>query len=347
MLKGLILQKIAFDVCVCMLLLLFLYNICVHRDWFCELTWKKVYEKSFEVNLVVLRWPSAVDRTLESSDELTSCCYLVCAHCTKTKAHIVGVHCTETKAHTVGEERVTKRSVTDHFYWHAWKMWVYNYSNQCLAIWLSNQPSGHLDMGETLTLQICQKSLQHCNFARNHKYLLYSYDHLSSASSQDGNYCTILCFWADPLCSSHMWLSEWRLDLCSTFQMSTEVVTVLFSCWHAWCHVKLLCLSACSVYTIQPCTSLWCHFVQSHIGRVHAYLAVTCHLHFWHNDWDLLCAAAVTWGWNGHKNKSQHSMFTLEGEMFPLLLLRLKPRTFCSRVQCSTTTELSPLPIIW
>ena len=161
------------------------------------------------LSLVVLRWPSAVDRTLESSDELTSCCYLVCAHCTKTKAHIVGVHCTETKAHIVGEERVTKRSVTDHFYWHAWKMWVYNYSNQCLAIWLSNQPSGHLDMGETLTLQICQKSLQHCNFARNHKYLLYSYDHLSSASSQDGNYCTILCFWADPLCSSHMWLSEW------------------------------------------------------------------------------------------------------------------------------------------
>ena len=33
-------------------------------------------------------------------------------------------------------------------------------------------------------------------------------------------------------------------------------------------------------------------------------LAVTCHLHFWQNDWDLLCATAVTWGWNGYRNKS-------------------------------------------
>ena len=30
--------------------------------------------------------------------------------------------------------------------------------------------------------------------------------------------------------------------------------------------------------------------MQSHVRRVHEYLAVTCHLHFWHNDRDLLCA---------------------------------------------------------
>ena len=28
--------------------------------------------------------------------------------------------------------------------------------------------------------------------------------------------------------------------------------------------------------------------------RVHAYLAVTCHLHFWWNDRGLLCATVVT-----------------------------------------------------
>ena len=50
-------------------------------------------------------------------------------------------------------------------------------------------------------------------------------------------------------------------------------------------------ISAHSVYTIQPC-----HFMQSHICKVRVCLAVTCHLHFWQNDRDLLGAAAVTEG---------------------------------------------------
>ena len=41
-----------------------------------------------------------------------------------------------------------------------------------------------------------------------------------------------------------------------------------------------------------PCNHVLCHFMQSHI---HVWLAVTCHLHFWLNDQDLLCATAVTW----------------------------------------------------
>ena len=39
---------------------------------------------------------------------------------------------------------------------------------------------------------------------------------------------------------------------------------------------------------------LQCHFVRSHIGRVHVCLAVTWHLSFWQNDLDLLHATAVT-----------------------------------------------------
>ena len=58
-------------------------------------------------------------------------------------------------------------------------------------------------------------------------------------------------------------------------------------------------VSAGFVYTIQPC-----HFMQSQICKVHACLAVTCHLHFSQNDHDLLCATVVTWGWNGYQNKS-------------------------------------------
>ena len=59
---------------------------------------------------------------------------------------------------------------------------------------------------------------------------------------------------------------------------------------HGWCW-----FSTCSEYTIQPCSGLLCHFIHSkpHVN-VHRCLAVTCHLHFWQNDWDLLCDAAVT-----------------------------------------------------
>ena len=61
-------------------------------------------------------------------------------------------------------------------------------------------------------------------------------------------------------------------------------------------------LGAISVDTIQPC-----HIMQSHIHKVCVCLAVTCHLHFWQNDRDLLHATAVTREWNGYRNKSQHT----------------------------------------
>ena len=38
--------------------------------------------------------------------------------------------------------------------------------------------------------------------------------------------------------------------------------------------------------------------MQSHLRRLHACLAVTCHLHFWQNDRDLLRATVVTRWWN-------------------------------------------------
>ena len=100
---------------------------------------------------------------------------------------------------------------------------------------------------------------------------------------------------------------------------------------HGWCHVICCCFGASSVYTIQPCTRLQCHFIQSHI--VYAYLAVTCHLHFWQNDRDLSRATAVTRGWNGYRNKSQHSNLTLENKILPPLLPGLEPGTFRSRVR--------------
>ena len=60
--------------------------------------------------------------------------------------------------------------------------------------------------------------------------------------------------------------------------------------------------------------------MQSHIRKVYECLAVTCHLHFWQNDRDLLRATAVTRGWNGYQNKSQHRKLTLENKILPPLL---------------------------
>ena len=51
-----------------------------------------------------------------------------------------------------------------------------------------------------------------------------------------------------------------------------------------------------------PYNHAQCHFMQSHIRKVYACLAVTCHLHFWRNDPDLLRATVVTRGWNGYRN---------------------------------------------
>ena len=92
----------------------------------------------------------------------------------------------------------------------------------------------------------------------------------------------------------------------------------------------------CTPYNHDPC-----HFMQSHIRKVYACLAVTCHLHFWQNDRDLLRATAVTRGWNGYRNQSQHRNSTLEKKIIPPILQGFEPATFKSRVRRSST-ELSP-----
>ena len=100
---------------------------------------------------------------------------------------------------------------------------------------------------------------------------------------------------------------------CTLVICGSEWVTVAF--YHAvlnihWsgvlsvlsgCHVKLLpfqctfCAHHTTMYTIQPCASLHCHFIPNHIHKVHVCLGVTCHLHFWPNDQNLLCATAHKW----------------------------------------------------
>ena len=116
---------------------------------------------------------------------------------------------------------------------------------------------------------------------------------------------------------------------------------VYLQSWHGWCHMKLLpsWRVLCTPYNHVPY-----HFMQSHICKVYAYLAVTCHLHFWQNDRGLLHATAVTWGWNGYRNKSQHRKLTLEKKILPPLLQGFKPATFRSQAWHSNHRAI-PNPI--
>ena len=105
---------------------------------------------------------------------------------------------------------------------------------------------------------------------------------------------------------------------------------------HGWCHVKLL--SSRRTFCVHHTTmhhGLQCHFIQSHVWRVRACSAVTSHLHFGQNDRDLLRATAVTRGWNGYRNASQHRKLTLDKTILPPLLPGLEPGTFRSRVRRS------------
>ena len=120
-----------------------------------------------------------------------------------------------------------------------------------------------------------------------------------------------------------MWHNEWPTS-CTQCVLNSHW-SGYSAVWllHGWCHMKLLPLGASSVWTIQPYTSLHCHFIWSCICKMYVCLAVTCHLHFWQNDQDLLRAAAVTQGWNGYRNKNQHKI-DLGKENYPIAPARTR-----------------------
>ena len=89
-------------------------------------------------------------------------------------------------------------------------------------------------------------------------------------------------------------------------------------------------------------TNAEAQFNKSHIRKVYACLAVTCHLHFWQNDRDFLRATVVTRGWNGYRNKSQHRKSTLEKKILPPFQQGFEPATFQSRVRRSNHWAIPP-----
>ena len=123
--------------------------------------------------------------------------------------------------------------------------------------------------------------------------------------------------------------------------ISTEVVYL--QRWHGWCHMKLQ--PSRRKFCVHHTTMLSpCHIMQSHIRKVYACLAVTCYLHFWQNDRGLLRATAVTRGWNGYRNKSQHRKSTLEKKILPPFLNIFRgTHWFC--LWCVTGLDLRPLSV--
>ena len=104
---------------------------------------------------------------------------------------------------------------------------------------------------------------------------------------------------------------------------------------HGWCHMKLL---PCRRVLCTPYNHAPYYFMRSHIHKVHAYLAVTCHR-------GLLRATAVTRGWNGYRNKSQHRKLTPEKKILPPLQQGFEPATFRSRVRRSNHSRCD-LPLL-
>ena len=87
-----------------------------------------------------------------------------------------------------------------------------------------------------------------------------------------------------------------------------------------------------------------CHFMQSHIRKVYASSAVTCHLHFWQNDRDLLRATAVTRGGGTDTEIRVSTESQPWRRKFSRRSYRdLNPGPF-SHESGALTTELSPSP---
>ena len=135
--------------------------------------------------------------------------------------------------------------------------------------------------------------------------------------------------------------STWVTSFIACFWISTKVVFTVLS-WlvpheTAAVSVQVLCT---------PYSHTLCHvtsykntklptYLQNHIRRVHACLAVTCHLHFWQNDRDLLRATAVTREWNEYEIRVSTECWSWRRKILLQLLRRLEPATFRSRVRHS------------
>ena len=109
---------------------------------------------------------------------------------------------------------------------------------------------------------------------------IYLFEHLLSASSRDepktlysDNYTAILC-----VCTLVVYDSESVTNFTHhSSNIHRSEYTALFGCYMAGATWNCCRLGAYSVYTIQPCTTLQCHFIRTRIRRMHVCL-FSCNL---------------------------------------------------------------------
>ena len=83
--------------------------------------------------------------------------------------------------------------------------------------------------------------------------------------------------------------------------------------------------------------------MQSRIRKVYACLVVTCHLHFWQNDRDLLRATVVTQGGTDTEIRVSTESRPWRRKFFRRSSRDSNPRPF-DHESGALTTELSPTP---
>ena len=132
-----------------------------------------------------------------------------------------------------------------------------------------------------------------------------------------------------PRLSHSSWIcdSKWvTVAFYCAFWIATQVVYLQRFLVVTWpVPRKTAAVSARSVYTIQPCTmhhDTSCKATYVRCMRVN--LAVTCQLHFWQNDRDLLHATAVIWG----MERIPHRKLTLEEKFSRRSCRDSNPRSF-------------------
>ena len=101
------------------------------------------------------------------------------------------------------------------------------------------------------------------------------------------------------------------------------------------CRLGAFCLHHSTMHYVTSCKL-------SHIRKVYACLAVTCHLHFWQNDRGLLRATAVTRRWNGYRNQSQHKSWPWRRKFSRRSCRDSNPQPF-NHESGALTTEPSPM----
>ena len=156
-------------------------------------------------------------------------------------------------------------------------------------------------------------------------------------------YSAIPCSWAGSL-RSHLILHEWIASFFYSAFLNIHRSGVLTAL--AWLVPQESAAREsqsrrilCTPYKHAPC-----HFMQSHIRKVYACLAVTCHLRFSQNDRGLLRATAVTRGWNGYRIRVSTESWPWRRKFSRRSSRDSNPRPF-DRESSALSTELSPLRV--